>query len=628
MAFSILSRRLIEENESIKKIVDKIDDYAPMFYYAQASNLGIKVEISTEILLRDYDTYAGKGVVYALSSGGKGSFANVVYNDYTYGVPIIKYDEIKDDSTVIAEDEDTITIEYGRGITDTIKDGYKIREMKNALLVGDIVETGREIIFAVNNDRINAKPRVYRNNKTGEEFVFMKKNNDGSYSDRFSETAPYIGSVTPLKWVVDKKTGFAICNKPFFIVENYNSEYKGSPLEAYLQSQEFLDDLCVKGELVKENKQVKKNNPFGTKKEKLNLEQTIRRVLLGGKRIPYLVGHPGVGKTQVAKSICKNYVSFNIGTFTPDAFTGKTSIIPGDKVITHEDNKTIEHSERGRTATAEPDWYTKTVAMSEKCRKTNERCVLLLDEFDKLTPNMQVFINGIVDDPRTIAGWEIPDNVDIILAGNTEEYSDAAFAISGEVESRLTRIEVTADAIDWLKWASKHQIDPVVKAYLHNFPDKIIQDIMRDDGKYDYAISLTPRAWDQKISAELKECRKINKVPHLEPYMDKENLKAFEEFMDLYFDLGVEEILKGNFPSDIYDLTHDKIQIIINCLIATATTEEELINAILFIQENHLSEYQALFEKRWTEINNTDDDILLLKLAKNEVAERSSNYGK
>ena len=266
--------------------------------------------------------------------------------------------------------------------------------------------------------------------------------------------------------------------------------------------------------------------------------------------------------------------------------------------------------------------------MSNRCRQSNEKCVLLLDEFDKLTPNMQVFINGIVDNPRTIAGWEIPDNVDIILAGNTEEYSDAAFNISGEVASRLTKIEVSAEAIDWLKWASKHDIDPIVRAYLHNFPNKIIQDVKDKDGDYDYAMSLTPRSWDQKISEELKASRKIQEFPYLEPYMDKKNREEFEEFISMYFELGVEEILKGNIPAEVFDLTHDKIQIIINCLIATATTEEEITNALTFIRQNNLSEYQALFEKRWIEINDTDEDIIRLKLAKSSFGARRIGYGK
>ena len=71
-----------------------------------------------------------------------------------------------------------------------------------------------------------------------------------------------------------------------------------------------------------------------------------------------------------------------------------------------------------------------------------------------------------------------------------------------------------------------------------------------------------------------------------------------------------------------------RIHLIINCLIATAITEEEIINALTFIRQNNLNEYQALFEKRWTEINNTDEDILKLKLAKSSLSERRTSYGK
>ena len=132
----------------------------------------------------------------------------------------------------------------------------------------------------------------------------------------------------------------------------------------------------------------------------------------------------------------------------------------------------------------------------------------------------------------------------------------------------------------------------------------------------------------KKISEELKASRKIQAFPYLEPYMDKKNREEFEEFISMYFELGVEEILKGNIPTDVFDLTHDRIQIIINCLIATATTEEEITNALTFIRQNNLSEYQALFEKRWIEINDTDEDILRLKLAKSSFGERRTGYGK
>lgn len=626
MAFSILSKRTLE-NDDIKRIVDRIKDYASIFTFDQQRIFDVYFNISTELILRDYDSVSNKGDTYEVF------LRELSYDKYNYNytLPIIRFEEIKSSSQIISEDDNTITVQYGSGLTSSVSTSDALQRISIGSMMGEIVETNRKITIFLSKDGKKTQLRVFKNQRTGEEYVFMKKKDDGSFDDSLDTQATFVGNVSPLTWTVDKKTGLAICSNPLFLSEKSGCKYEQSALSKFLESDEFVEELGMHQEK-KQEKSTSINNPFGDKKGKLSLEQKIKRILMGEKRIPYLVGHPGIGKTQIAKSINKNCLSFNIATFTPDTFTGKTSIIPGDKIITQDGDKTIEHNEKGRTATTEPEWHTKLVEMSNRCRQSNERCVLLLDEFDKLTPNMQVFINGIVDNPRTIAGWEIPDNVDIILAGNTEEYSDAAFNISGEVASRLTKVEVSAEAIDWLKWASKHDVDPIVRAYLHNFPNKIIQDVKDKDGDYDYALSLTPRSWDQKISEELKASRKLQAFPYLEPYMDKKNREEFEEFISMYFELGVEEILKGNIPSDVFDLTHDGIQIIINCLIATATTEEEITNALTFIRQNirqnNLSEYQVLFEKRWTEINDTDEDILKLKLAKSGLGERSSGYGK
>ncbi len=622
MSFSILTKRMLE-NDSIKKIVDKIEPKIP-FSYEQQKAIGLDFSsMIFALVLKDYDGSEDRGITYS-------SISHEIdwdFKSFNYVVPIIRFEEIKEDSETVSEDENTFKIQYGSGLTSRVSTDDDLRKISVDSMMGDIVETRRKVTVTLRKDGKRIQLRVFKNQKTGEEYVFMKKKEDGTYDDSLDVQATFVGIVSPLTWTVDKQTGVAICDKLLFLSERCRCEYSKSALSKFLESEDFVEELGVHPEKKQEMKAIH-NNPFGEKKEKLSLEQRIKRILMGEKRIPFLVGHPGIGKTQIAKSINKNCLSFNLATFSPDTFSGKTSIVPGDKIITQEGNKTVEHNKKGYTTTAEPEWYTKLIAMSEKCRQKNERCVLLLDEFDKLTYNMQVFINGIVDSPRTIAGWEIPDNVDIILAGNTEEYSDAAFNITGEVASRLSKVEVTADAIDWLKWASKHNIDPIVRAYLHNFPNKIIQDVKDKDGDYDYAISLTPRSWDQKISEELKAARSIHEFPYLEPYMDQKSREEFEDFISLYFELGVEEILKGNFPENAYNLTHDRIQIIINCLIATATTEEEITSALAFIRQNNLSEYQALFEKRWTDINSTDEDILKLKLAKNNLDERNSSYGK
>ncbi len=637
MAFSILSKGLLEGYDSIRRIVDGVTvRRESIFTHNQSMKLGffdmVLLGDYTDLILREHDNTSGRNFFYTVGKSAEvqGKFSNLGYT-YNYVLPIIQYDEIEEGSKIISEDDDTYTIQYGRGLTSRVSTDDAKLKIKNASMMGDIIETNRKITIFLSKDGEKTQLRVFKNQDTEEEYVFMK-NDDGSFDDSFDVGAAFVGNVSPITWTVDKKTGIAICSNPLFFSEKFGCKYEQSALSQFLESDEFVEELGVHQEK-KQEKKSSFNNPFGEKREELSTEQKIKRILMGKNRIPYLVGHPGIGKTQIAKSINKNCLSFNLATFDPDAFKGKSSIIPGDKIITQQGDKTVEHHEKGRTATAEPEWHTKLVEMSNNCRQSDERCVLLLDEFDKLTPNMQVFINGIVDETRTIAGWEIPDNVDIILAGNTEEYSDAAFNISGEVASRLTRVEIKAESINWLKWASKHDIDPIVRAYLHNFPNKIIQDVKDKDGDYDYARSLTPRSWDQKISTELKVSRGKN-YPYLEPYMDTKNREEFEDFIDMYFELGVEEILKGNISTDPIHLTagDDRTQMTINCLIAAATTEEEVTNSLTFISQavtpQKQQELKNVFKKSWARINDTDNDILTLRRAENNLAERRVEHGK
>ncbi len=614
MAFSLLSKRIAEGDFFKSLISDELLRSNHKLFL-------LKLSLEKTTFHDDYDYYtyilrdinSVKGRNYAVYHSGIVD----AYDEICAVVPVISYSEVKDSCTVVSSDDDKLLVEYGSYLNGYIDSSEESRETYNRFLLGKIVRTERKTTVRLNADGTSLKANTYRDLETGKEYIFVTAQNN-EINDTINPKADFIGIVSPLMWHVNKKDNVMIASEPLFFAESPNCEYENSAIKQFLESKEFLEELgiiAVKKEEIKNPSY----SPFGDdKREKLNLEQKIKRILLGGKRIPYLVGHPGIGKTQVARSINPNCLAFNISTFTPDAFTGKTFVVPGRKTIIQEDNQTIETTEAGHTMIAEPVWHTQLVKMSNECQEKGERCLILLDEFDKLTPNMQVFINGIVDEPRTIAGWEIPANVDIVLAGNTEEYSDAAFSISGEVASRLTKIEVKADAIDWLKWATKHNIDPMVKAYLHIHPDKILVDVKDKDGSYDPSRSLTPRSWDQKISEELKVSREIHAFPELEPYMDPQSRKEFEEFISVYLDLGIERILAGDMPDiETWNYTSDQIQTIVNCLVATASTEEEITNALTFINKFNMNEYRTLFEIMWIKINSDDNDILRLRMAKN-----------
>lgn len=66
MAFSILTKRTLEENDNIKRIVDNITEYETIFTYEQQRKLNIAFSSYTELALQDYDTISNNGSIYRI----------------------------------------------------------------------------------------------------------------------------------------------------------------------------------------------------------------------------------------------------------------------------------------------------------------------------------------------------------------------------------------------------------------------------------------------------------------------------------------------------------------------------------------------------------------------------------
>ena len=140
-----------------------------------------------------------------------------------------------------------------------------------------------------------------------------------------------------------------------------------------------------------------------------------------------------------------------------------------------------------------------------------------------------------------------------------------------------------------------------------------LQNISKDDLRI-YELSRR-NPWDYQFRKSVEEATEL----------DPEGLTVLlilDNFRDDFFSscgISIKDILENqNFNSFISDCR----------LLSEMLSEEEIANALAFIEQNNLNEYKSLFEKRWTEINNTDDDILKLRLAQNSLQERSNGYGK
>jgi len=642
MTITLPTKKLLEREYFIKSIIKESTILNPFFDIKGRD--GLLLLMTNGIVLQDYNQ---DNDTIAIINKFKMEIEEWrKFNTRLRGInPVLNYNEVSDKCKVISEDNQTKTVEFGRYPTECVKDMIEVRELLRKYRQGEIVETGEKVLISVNNDGTKQFAKIYRYKSTGIEYTFIsvQGNNklsfeidDISVNDIRDEHAR-VGIVKPVRWKVDKQSNTMISIDTLFLT-NFFGDYSRSELKRFLEERFLIDCLGLYSQYQKNDEIISENDsdtslPWTNENTNQTLTERIQRILKGKNRIPYVVGHPGVGKTAIVKSLNKNILAYNISTFTPDTFAGKTVLVPGKtRTYTDENGYTVsEGIEAGITAIAKPEWYVKLLKLSKECENRGERCILFLDEFDKLTPNLQVFINGVVDNPRTIANFEIPDNVDIVFAGNTEEYSDAAFQISGEVESRLVKIEADVKPYEWISWACENDIDPIIRAYISLKPDELLSDARKKDGSYDYSKSLTPRSWDQKINTELKISRQLGTRPQLDNYMTDLSRSQFEEFIDYYFKLQVEDIVNGNlYMINIYNYTDPEIQTIIAMLAAIVITDEQLKNAFEFIKLVYKAEYKSLFSILWTKIHSNEEDLIRIREAETLCfeEEKSGEYGK
>ena len=169
MAFSILSKRMLE-NDDIKKIVNQIKNYSSIFTLDQINNFGIDLDPSTRITLKDYDIGRNAGACYRIGMKVAG---DELY-DYAQVLPIIHYEEIKNDSQIISEDESAFEIQFGRGLTSQIASSDDLQKINIDLMMGNIVETDHKITILLSSDGKKTQLRVFKDQQTEKEYVFMK----------------------------------------------------------------------------------------------------------------------------------------------------------------------------------------------------------------------------------------------------------------------------------------------------------------------------------------------------------------------------------------------------------------------------------------------------------------------
>lgn len=279
-----------------------------------------------------------------------------------------------------------------------------------------------------------------------------------------------------------------------------------------------------------------------------SIEAYLAKDEFGEYRIPairqrpvFLMGPPGIGKTQIMEQIAKEcqigLVSYTITHHTRQSAVG----LPFIK----------EKNYGGKTFSVTEYTMSEIIAsVYEKIERTGIReGILFIDEIncvsETLAPTMLQFLQG-----KTFGNQKIPEGWIIVAAGNPPEYNKSVREFDVVTLDRIKKIDVEENFEVWKEYAYRQGIHPAVISYL----ELRKQNFYRVETTVDGKTFATARGWED-LSQLIQVYETLGKTVDRDvvyQYIQHRMIsKDFANYLELYYkyktDYGVEDILKGEW---------------------------------------------------------------------------------
>ena len=253
----------------------------------------------------------------------------------------------------------------------------------------------------------------------------------------------------------------------------------------------------------------------------------------------FLIGAPGIGKTQIMEQIsreCKvGLVSYTITHHTRQSAIGLPFI----------SKKEFDGREMAVTE------YTMSeivASIYEKIQESGLReGILFIDEIncvsETLAPAMLQFLQC-----KTFGSHKIPEGWLIVAAGNPPEYNKSVREFDVVTMDRVKKIQVEPDFDAWREYAYTDGVHPAVISYLNTRPANFYKMESTVDGK-NFA---TPRGWED-LSRLIQVYEKLDKTVDREvagQYIQHPQIaRDFANYLKLFYkyrtDYQIDEVLNG-----------------------------------------------------------------------------------
>lgn len=170
----------------------------------------------------------------------------------------------------------------------------------------------------------------------------------------------------------------------------------------------------------------------------------------------YLVGAPGIGKTQMVREIARE---IDCGFYATSLTHHTRNSILGLPVIRGDEVKYTEYTMPEILAVVE-----------EECRSGHKEGILLLDEFasmpESLVAPMLAFLQN-----KSIGNNCLPEGWVLILASNPPEYNRTARRFDAAIMDRVRVMKLEYDRNDFLTYAEQKNLHPAIQEFIKSHGD-------------------------------------------------------------------------------------------------------------------------------------------------------------
>ena len=440
----------------------------------------------------------------------------------------------------------------------------------------------------------------------GKKYIRIKANfGDSKFTDHLLSNGIEYGSrdyvwveVSPVKWLIDDKTGLLISKKGLVSgIRFTNSDLYHHADFSKTEMKEYLDkymihDLTQSVRLgyVQDMSPVEQEkfekNPYGLNFDQLSEEEIIKGAVESGIAV-FLHGPSSEGKSARVKQIDPTCDIIYLRNATQESLNGKS----------------VYNAATGEMIDIKPTWLKK---LEDKCEKEPDRFhILFFDELTNALHSIQGMAFNIVLDREVNGIWKLPDNARIVAAGNDMEDSLAANQLAEPLFNRFAHVYIKTTTESWLKWASENNIHPAIYSYIAYKNGKTLRS--KYDGEKPNA---DPRKWEMAS----KMLYKTESPEMLRALVGEDITREFVEFCNQPT-ITLDDVINNNYT--------DKDVNALNTAGRYATTmgltqvDDENLEKVRGFAKDLGPEFGAIFDSLWTH----GDENRLERMAEAELAE-------